>query len=118
MREAIFKKDCIFKTSSAYKGVSSVSLIQIDILYIQSISNSTTADFTQSKWHIIHRLRKGEDGHMHSFLPVTVSHTTFSTVNDIVQKTNRLNDKNVFFPFSLFAESQRLHWSPPPCGDV
>lgn len=35
---------------------------------------------------------------MHSFLPVTLSHTTFSTVNEIVQKTNRLKDKIVFFP--------------------
>lgn len=34
---------------------------------------------------------------MHSFLPVTLSHTTFSTVNEIVQKTNRLKDKIVFF---------------------
>lgn len=38
---------------------------------------------------------------MHSLLPVTLSRTTFSTANDIVQKTNRLNDKIVFFPPSL-----------------
>lgn len=54
-----------------------VSLIQIDILYVQLISNSTLNTtspdctvFTQSKWHIIHQLRKGEDGHMHNFLPI------------------------------------------------
>lgn len=70
------------KTSSAYKGISLFSedidgLIQIDILYVQLISNSSPIPpppdctvFTQSKWHIIHQLRKGEAGHMHNFFPL------------------------------------------------
>lgn len=116
MRKAILKKrPCILKTSSAYKGISLFSedidgLIQIDILYVQLISNSSPIPpppdctvFTQPKWHIIHQLRKGEAGHMHNFFPLHgfTPPCQRSPWNSTKKTQHWLNDKIVFFPLPL-----------------
>lgn len=70
--------------------------------------------FTQSKWHIIHQLRKGEVGHMHNFLPLHgFTPPCQRSPWNSTKKQHWLNDKIVFF-FSLRShpESQRLHQSP------
>ncbi len=104
------------KTSSAYKGISLFSedidgLIQIDILYVQLISNSSPIPpppdctvFSQSEWHIIHQLRKGEAGHMHNFFPLhgfTPPCRQRSPWNSTKKQKKKpkhwLNDKIVFF---------------------